>query len=391
MEFVARGLDRHQQLATLVLQAKDEADASAQAEHQRLTLLSLRARKTVPVGRHRFGLALFTHELLALLQAGLGIPAALEALAEHATGPQREILQRLTRSLLEGAPLSSAMEALPHVFPVLLTKLVHAAESSGSLTETLARYEAYETRREGLRNKVITATIYPAILLAVGGAVALFLVGYVVPRFAKVYQGTGRELPWASGLLMDLGTAVGRHGPELLLTLGLVACAIGWRLHARGASGVVSALVAALPSARRRVETAECARLYLSLGLLLEGGIALPQAMALCEAVLTPARQGRLRQARADVEAGERLSTSLGRASLGTPVALRLVRVGEQSGQLGQMLARAAQFHDEETSRWIERFSKALEPVLMAAIGLVIGLVVVMLYLPIFDLAGSLQ
>jgi general secretion pathway protein F len=125
--------------------------------------------------------------------------------------------------------------------------------------------------------------------------------------------------------------------------------------------------------------------------MLLDGGIAVQNALRLSAAVIDAPRQAALAAVRTAVESGDSLSASLERHGLSTPVALRLLRVGEQSGQLGQMLTRTAAFYDGETTRWIERFTKTFEPVLMAAIGLVIGLIVILLYMPVFDLAGSLQ
>lgn len=146
-----------------------------------------------------------------------------------------------------------------------------------------------------------------------------------------------------------------------------------------------------LPGARPRLEILELSRLYLTLGMLLEGGIAVQQALKLSGAVVDAQRQPALDAVRGAVESGDSLSVALERYGLSTPVALRLLRVGEQSGQLGHMLTRTAAFYEGETTRWIERFTKAFEPVLMAAIGLVIGLIVILLYMPVFDLAGSLQ
>jgi general secretion pathway protein F len=125
--------------------------------------------------------------------------------------------------------------------------------------------------------------------------------------------------------------------------------------------------------------------------MLLEGGIPIQHALQLAGPVLPAGRRAAVDAVRRRIEAGEPLSEALGAHGFGTPIALRLLRVGEQSGQLGTMLTRAAQFYESETTRWIERFTKVFEPVLMAAIGLVIGVIVILLYMPIFDLAGTLE
>lgn len=171
---------------------------------------------------------------------------------------------------------------------------------------------------------------------------------------------------------------------------GLLATVVAWGLGRWRRAGVLGVL-SLLPGAAPRVATFELARLYLTLGMLLEGGIPIQQALSLARAVLAVARQPHLDGARAMIESGQPLSVALADTGLSTPMTLRLIRVGEKSGQLGDMLTRAALFYEKENARWVERFTKTFEPLLMAGIGLVVGLVVLLLYMPIFDLAGTLQ
>ena len=146
-----------------------------------------------------------------------------------------------------------------------------------------------------------------------------------------------------------------------------------------------------LPGAAPRLQILELSRLYLTLGMLLEGGIPVTRAMQISQAVMEGANVQALQQASDQVGQGNRISAAFEQFGLSTPVASRLLRIGEQTGQLGVMFSRTEAFYDSETTRWIERFSKVFEPVLMAIIGIVIGLIVILLYMPIFDLAGSLQ
>jgi general secretion pathway protein F len=392
MQYVVRALDAAQAIHTLELDAYDETDARQQAQARRLTPLSVARGTSLRLGAETpFPLMLFTQELLALVSAGLSVIEALEALIEKdSQATRRAVLSRLAQQLREGQRLSAAMQQQAGVFPPLFIGVVQAAENTSDLPRALARYLAYESRAQAVRHKVVSATIYPAILLVVGGAVSLFLLGYVVPRFAAVYQGSGRELPWASQLLMQWGNLVREHAPLLLVALFATLAATAWQMRRSMAQGGWLHLLRWLPGAAPKLRVLSLTRLYLTAGMLLEGGIALHQALKLCGAVVEPAAAQALEAARRRVEAGEPLSDALEHNGLSTPVALRLIRVGEQSGQLGEMLGRTANFYDEEITRWLERFSKAFEPVLMAAIGLVIGLIVILLYMPVFELAGSL-
>lgn len=390
MQYRVRAIDATQAIQTLELDAYDEADARQQALARQLTPLSVVG--TALPRRARFPLLLFAQELLALLNAGLSLIEALEALVEKdGDTARRAVLSRLAAQLREGQRLSAAMLRQPEVFPPLFVGIVQAAENTSDLPRALARYLDYEARAQAVRHKVVSAAIYPAILLVAGGAVSLFLLGYVVPRFAAVYQGNGRELPWASQLLMQWGALARAHAAPLLCALAAVLALAGWRARQVVARSGWLHLLRWLPGAAPKLRVLSLSRLYLTCGMLLAGGIALPQALKLCAAVVEAGAADALAAVRQDIEAGEALSDALERRGLSTSVALRLLRVGEQSGQLGEMLLRIAAFYDEEVTRWIERFSRAFEPVLMAAIGLVIGLIVILLYMPVFELAGSLR
>jgi general secretion pathway protein F len=398
MRFEARTLNGQQQVASLIVDAIDAADARAQIFAKQLTLLSLHPVQSWRLGlsaKHRqqkFDLLLFAQELHALIAAGLSVIESLEALVERETHSEsRSVLHRLIQSLKEGHRLSEAMARQSTVFPALFVGVMQAAEGTSDLPRALERYISYETRILALRHKIVSAAIYPSILMTVGTGVALFLLAYVVPRFASVYQGNARTLPWASQMLLNWGQFASQHALALLVIFTIVVSTLIYVINKRLRSGNWWTLLAWLPGAKPRLQVLELSRMYLTLGMLLEGGIALPKGMQLCEAVLSPHLKPKLRAAHDAVCQGGTLSSSLEAHQLSTPVALRLQRVGEQSGQLGIMLSRTAAFYDNETSRWIERFTKAFEPVLMAMIGIVIGLIVILLYMPIFDLAGSLQ
>ena len=400
MQFHVRAIDGQQAIHELTLVALDEADAQAQTRQQRLTPLSVAPARVGQAlggwarapGQREFSLLLFAQQFHALVQAGLSVVEAIDALVEKESSLElRAILGRLGTAVRDGHWLSAALRQQPRYFPPLFAGLVQAAENTSDLPHALERYIAYETRLAALRHKLVSATIYPALLMLVGTAVALFLLGYVVPRFSAVYQGSQQRLPWASQLLLQWGDVAGRHALPLLA--GFVAAVAGlalW-LRQRWRNQGPAQMLAGLPGLRDRLQQFELSRLYLTLGNLLEGGIALAQALTLAAGVLPPARRADLAAVRARIEAGETLSDALAAGPLCTPVALRLLRVAERSGQMGAMLTRTALFYESETSRFIERFTRVFEPVLMAAIGLVIGLIVILLYLPIFDLAGSLQ
>jgi general secretion pathway protein F len=395
MQFAVRTLAPDMSIASVVVDAPDEADARRQVEARGLYVSAITPARAPVLGRQRGGrlsLVLFSEELLALLTAGLGIVEGLEALLEkEASQATRGVLERLLAGLREGKRFSGVLAEQPDLFPPLYVGIVRAAEGTSDLPRALHRYIEYQQRIDTVRAKIVSASIYPAILLLVGGGVSLFLMSYVVPRFAEVYQGAGRSLPWMSRLMLDWGQFAGRHSLSLLLGFAAVIAACVWAVRRTLRRGGVARLLGRLPGIGERARIYELSRLYLTLGMLSEGGITIVGAIDTVQGMVSPAMAGNLRAARVAIEAGRPLSDAFDANGLTTPISLRMLRVGERTGEMGPMLSRSAAFYDGEIGRWIDRFTRTFEPLLMAAIGLVVGAIVVLLYMPIFDLAGDMS
>ncbi len=345
-----------------------------------------------PKGTERFDLLLFNQELHALLQAGLNLTEALDTLqAKERQAGARSVLSRMLQTLREGRSFSDVLGAMPQHFPEVFVATVRASERTGDLPQALLRFIAYQAQFDTIRKKLVSAAIYPAMLLVVGGLVTLFLLGYVVPKFAVVYESSGRELPWMSAALLSFGRVIHNHWHIALACLVLGLLALGGLVFRPQGRSWLLAQVLKLPFLARRADEFRLARFYRAVSLLLAAGIPLARAMGMVTGLLSGAQQTRLIRCQRAVEQGQSLSVALVASSLAHPVAESLVRVGERSGQMAQMLERTAQFVDDDFARWVDWSSRLLEPVLMVVIGVVIGVVVVLMYLPIFDLAGSLQ
>jgi general secretion pathway protein F len=394
MQFEIRALTADNQLQTLTLEADDEVAARKACEAKRLRPVTVRARtgRRTRRGRGTFSLVLFSQELLSLLDAGLSLVESLEALVEKESGAlARGIMESLIHRMREGLRFSDAVGLQPDQFPPLFIGIVRAAERTSDLPRALARFVDYQTRMDQVRGRLVSAAIYPAILLSVGGTVAVFLMMYVVPKFAAVYKDSGRELPFMSRILLGFGEFIGSHLYIVLpVFLGSIF-AVVWQLKRISREGRWGQIAARIPGISERVQILEISRLYLTVGMLLVGGIPIVTALDMVAGTVSASSRARLVLARADISNGEPVSQAFEKHGLTTPIALRMLRVGERSGQMGAMLTRSALFYEGESSRWIERFSKAVEPVLMAIIGLVVGFIVVLLYMPIFDLAGSVS
>jgi general secretion pathway protein F len=379
----------------LSIEANDEQDARRQVAVRGMYASEVSpavGRRARSGGPRNWSLVLFSQELLALLGAGLSLVEGLEALLEKEAGDgARMLLERLLLGLREGKRFSVVLAEQGGRFPPLYVGIVRAAEGTSDLPRSLARYVDYQQRIDGVRGRLVSASIYPAILMVVGGSVASFLICYVVPRFAMVYQDAGRELPWASRVLLAWGGFASAHALPLMLCIGATLAAVVFGVRRAIARGGVGQLLAMVPGVEERVRIYDLSRLYLTLGMLLEGGITVVSAIETTLAMVSTDLRTRLRAACLAIESGAPLSAAFERNRLTTPVSLRMLRVGERSGELGAMLTRSAAFYDGEITRWVDRFTRTFEPLLMACIGLVVGAIVVLLYMPIFDLAQSLS
>ncbi len=392
MRFRITALDAVHATAIFEMDATDERDARRQALARGLRVLSIDAARIWGARRARLALVPFSNELVALLEAGLTLVEAIDALTEKERDDAiRSVLEGLRRRLYEGQSLSVALSEFPSSFSALYVATVRASEKSGAIAEALRRYVAYQEQINLLKKRLINASIYPAVLLAAGSLVVLFLVGYVVPRFSGIYEEMGGELPFASRMLMQWGRLLDAHGVAILtgflLSAGLLAYA-AMRPATRVAAG--QALLR-IPALGRQAQLYQLARLYRTVGMLLRGGLPVVTAFDMTRGLLAVSAQPRLAAATRAVREGRSLTDALTAQGLTTPVAERMLRVGEKSGNMGDMMERIAAFYDEELSRFVDVATRLIEPAMMAVIGLIIGAIVVLMYFPIFELAGSVR
>ena len=377
------------------------------AMHAEAAMAQVRAKGYTPIGAHAlsqpffkgknkpFPLSLFSQELLALLEAGLNLVEAIETLAEKEQRQEiKHTLDALLQSLYQGQTFSSALELQAqqnNSFPILYVATVRASEKTGDLVEALMRYVSYDQQLGLVKKKIVSASIYPALLMAVGGLVILFLLGFVVPKFSRIYEDTGGNLPFLSQVLLAWGVLLEAHGKEIIATIALCITALFFALKQASTRRWLSQLFWRIPALGKRLRIYQMARFYRTLGMLLKGGTPILAALQSVSGLLDVTLQKQMHHATTAISEGQAISIAMENAGLTTPIAVRMLRVGERSGKIGDMMERIAAFYDEELSRWIEWFTKLFEPILMLFIGLIIGVVVLLLYMPIFELAGNIQ
>ena len=346
--------------------------------------------KPKPFGGQR--LVQFTQQLATLLGAGQPLDRALTILLEL---PEDEAARRTIADIRDavrgGSALSTALERQHGTFSRLYVNMVRAGEAGGSLHETLQRLAEYLERSRALRGRVINALIYPIILLVMVGLSLLFLLGYVVPQFAAMYDSLDAELPFFSRIVLGLGLFVRDWWIVLVAVPALLlwwfdrkrrdpdfrARFDAWLLRQRFAGPLVA-----------RLETARLAR---TLGTLLRNGVPLLTALGIGRNVLgNLVLQADVEAAANEVKGGVGLSTALGRGKRFPRLALQMIQVGEESGALDTMLLKTADTFEAETGLALDRMLAALVPVVTMLLALVVMVVILAVLTPIYDLTNAI-
>jgi len=334
----------------------------------------------------------FAQELVALLEAGLTITEAIDALAEREPDAAiRQMLGKIAAEMARGATFSEALENAEGTFPRMLIASARSSERSGGLADALRRFAEYATTAEALGATVRASLVYPALLLGVGALVVAFLLGFVVPKFSEVYREAGRDLPALSRLMLAWGSFARANWQAVLAgSIAGVAFAIAGIKHALRTGAIRRALLA-IPAVANLMQAFEYIRLYRALAMLLQAGIPLAQALEECVIAVPKGLTEAVRSAARALRMGQQLSDTLERGGLIEGIALRLIRAGERSGRLSEMLDRAASFEEQRLARTLGTLTRMMEPLLMALLGIVIGGIVVLMYLPIFDMAATIE
>lgn len=334
----------------------------------------------------------FTQQLATLLGAGQPLDRALSILLDMPEDARaRDVIADVRDAVRSGAPLSAALERQHGVFSRLYVNMVRAGEAGGSLQDTLRRLADYLERARALRGRVINALIYPVILLIVVGLALLFLLGYVVPQFAQMYESLDVEQPWFTSMVMAIGAFV-QQAWFVLMALPLVG--VWWFDRKRRDPAfrnrfddwllqrkLVGPLVAKL----------ETARLARTLGTLLKNGVPLLSALGISRNVLfNRALWADVEAATEQVKNGHGLAASLGRGKRFPRLALQMIQVGEESGALDSMLIKTADTFEQETGQAMERLLALLVPAITVVLAGVVALVVLAVLLPLYDLTNAI-
>jgi len=336
----------------------------------------------------------FNQELAALIHSGLPLLRSLELLMERIDNPEfSNILENVYQKVKGGTSLSEAFATYPEVFPRVYTASILAGEKSGTLEQVIRRYLSYMKISIAIRTKVVSSMIYPALLLFLSFAVIGVLVGYVIPKFTEFYQGFSGNLPLVTQILITVATFA--RGNFVWIGVMLIASILIFRFFVKTSEKArlaVDRLKLRVPYLGKLWTKFSVSQLMRTLHTLLAGGIPLVNAMDVAASavgnMLISKRLGNVSQR---VKEGDPLWSSLQQTGLMTHIAVEMVKVGEETGSLEEMLKNISDFYDEEIDTNLTNVLSIIEPVMLIVMGLVIAVILLSMYYPLFTAITTIR
>ncbi len=333
-------------------------------------------------------LALFCRQFYTMISAGLGIVPCLEILvAQTQNKTFKNAIADTYEEVQKGSTLSQSMKLHIDVFPAILISMVEAGEVSGNLDTIMLRMAEHFEKENKIENKVKAAMVYPAVLAVVSVAVVVFMLVVIMPTFIGMFEGSGTELPGPTQMLINLSNSLQTYW--YIYTAVIVAIVVGISMYKKTAEGrrFFDSMKLRLPIVKGTSTMLATSRFTRTLSTLLSSGIPLIQAMEIVSRVVNNSIiEERLLLGIENIRKGVSLSRTVKDVGIFPPMVDSMVRIGEESGSLDDMLYKTADFYDEEVEASIQRLTSMIEPLMIVVMGLAIGFLVIAMYLPMFDM-----
>ncbi len=356
---------------------------------------SVKLRDLLPRGKKIIStemFLMFNQELLALVKAGLPILQSFDIMLERQKNLRfREVLVDVREKLKSGIALSDAFAAYGDAFPPIYSTSLRAGERSGDLEGVLRRFLRYQKIIVNLRKRVIGAMIYPSVLIALSIGMVFIMLVKVIPKFAEFYQGFGAELPWFTTLMIGVSKSLNTNLP--ILAIVIVGGYLLFRRWTKGSGRVAwDKFKLKLPLAGGILHRFAIMQFTQSLGTLLAGGTPMVPAIEIAsQSVTNHSVSAKIFGIVQNVREGEPLWRSLENTGAMSDLAVEMIKVGESTGALTEMLGNVSEFYDEEIESRLTRMVSAIEPMILVFMGSIIAVLLYAFYLPLFQLSNVAQ
>jgi len=401
-QFLVKVADEQGHLRQQVEQGYSEAEVHDRFTQQGYLVYWVKPKTILSTGGGQFGkragklkqstFLIFNQQFLTLIKAGLPILTALDLLIKR----QRDkfLLQLLenVRERVKGGELLSDAFAAQQIFPKMYTTTLMAGEKSGSMEEVLGRYIQYQRMVQTFRKKLMVSLVYPALLVSVVTVMLIFLITYVVPKFADLFNNLGADLPAITVFMLSIGLKAQKYGWLVLLAgIAAVILLLRWKRSDKGAEQIDRILLA-LPligEIRLKYQVANFSRI---LGTLLQGGLPLVPAMQTAgESMSSRQMLNGVTVAAERVKEGQSLAHSLEAQKLFPDLAVEMLEVGESTGALPAMLSSVAEFYEEDVQTALGAAMALIEPLILVVMAVFVGGILISLYMPIFTLGANVH
>lgn len=386
-----------------VRQDGESVDGELEADDEAAAIRQLQSEGLIPLRTRRAGglrdrlrqsrtralstkeISVLTRELATLLDSGLTLDRSLQILIDLTEDPRiMRVLESLQQRVRGGSTFAAALEEQDGQFPRLYVNMVRAGEASGAMEAVLGRLADYLERAAELKDTVVSALIYPAILLFVAGGAVIMLLVFVVPQFSVLFEDMGAVLPLPTRIVIAVGDFFRGYWWAMLLAVSLLALAAERWLQDPEVRTRVDHRVLDLPLFGDLIWKLETARFCHTLATLLENGLPLLNALNLSKEVVSNRKlSGLFEEAGEELKHGRGLAEPVAQREILPRMALQMIRVGEESGSLDAMLAKVADVYDKETQASVKRMLSLLEPIVIIGLGVLVAGIIVSIIVPI--------
>ncbi len=341
-------------------------------------------------------LMIFTRQLATLIDSGLPLLRGLTVLGKQEPNPVlKRTINGLADSVQTGSTFSESLAQHPRVFNKLYVNMVKAGELGGVLELVLIRLAEYQEKAQKLKNKIVAAMVYPLIVMVIAGGIMVFLLTYIVPKFKKIFEdmlGSADKLPGLTKFVMNLSSNLNQHKWPLII--GIIVLVVGYKMFVATKSGrrIVDSIKLSLPLFGDVQRKSAISRFARTLGTLVTSGVPILQALNITKetagnVVISEA----IGQVHESVKEGESIVTPLEASKVFPPMVISMVDVGEETGQLPEMLLKIADVYDDEVDNAVSALTSMLEPLMIVVLALVVGVIVMALFLPLIKIISGMS